>query len=172
MHRILPALLPGLLTLSLLFSTPVFAQPQGSNAGPADRGRNLVSRIWWNQSQKVEELKLTTEQRGKMDALLESYLEKRRAGGQEQRKVLETFGRALASGNEVVARQQRDAYAETMTAPLKDQMDMMIAVVSVLTPEQRQELTSRYPKILSRLWIRSGNARNQMNRPPRQRRSP
>lgn len=127
---------------------------------PVDERRQaLVSKIWWNQPQKVEELGLSDQQRSEMDAALQRYLAGRGGAKTQRREALEALGKALGEGDAKAARSVGDELAGLSSGPIRDQVGMMIEVVAVLTPQQRQKTGSLYPRLLSGLWIRSANPR-------------
>lgn len=127
------------------------------------RRQDLISKTWWNQPKKIEELGLKQEQRSKMDAAIQAFLKNRQNSPREQHKALNAFGEALAKGDQETARRHGDSVAQAISDPVRGQIDMMIEVVALLTPEQRQKLASTYPKLLTRLWIRSANPRGMVS---------
>lgn len=167
-----PRLSPLLLLLALTYALNVgaFAQepaPKPTAKSPRDEGArapDLHSKIWWNQPTKVSELMLSQEQRTKMDALLTSYLESRSDGPRRQRAALNAMGEALVAGNEAAARAAGKELAEVMSGGVREQTEMMVEVIALLTPQQRQKLGSSYPRLLSQLWVRTANPQQLMRR--------
>jgi hypothetical protein len=155
------------LAVAAVLSIPCTAWSQQ----PAEQGRarsperaaaqrqGLVSRIWWNQDAKVQELSLTAEQRKKMDAALTSFLDQRIAFQKEQRDALAAFGEALERGDTAGARTRSRAAGLATAKPVELQLEMMMTVVGFLTEEQRTRLTTNYPNMLSRLWVRASGPR-------------
>lgn len=119
----------------------------------------LVAKIWWNQPKKVQELGLTDAQRQKMDAVLRAYLEDRPAAQQRQRQAFAAISDALAAGDRDAALRQGEAAARAAGDPVLQQVEMMIDVAVIMTPEQRKTFTETYPRMFSRPWIRTGSGR-------------
>ena len=140
------------------------AQEPPDEAAIQQRRQNLISQMWWNQTQKIETLGLSQEQRTRMDASLQGFLEGRPDGRREQREAFESLGKSLGDGEAEAARSHRDDLAKTFSDPIRAQVDMMIEVVSILTPEQREKLVTLHPRLFSGLWIRSGTPRSLMSR--------
>ena len=141
---------------------PVAEAPDIESATPtpdaearARQRSKLMSRVWWNHAKKVEEIGLGDEQRAAMDAILTDYLDHRRPMAKQKQSALDALGRSLLSGDAGAARAHGDEVVAASSSPIRKQVDMMIEVVALLTPEQRQALAGRYPKLLSRLWIAS-----------------
>ena len=128
----------------------------------AEKRRNMTSQIWWNQPQKIQEISLSEAQRKRMDTILMSYLENRPEEKPAQQQALDAFGAALAGEDPAAIKRQGDHVVETMAHPIRGQIDMMIEVAAVLSPEQRRKLVSLYPQIFSRLWVVSSNPRSLM----------
>ena len=128
----------------------------GETVEPAKRAVSVHAKIWWNQEPKIEVLTLSAEQRTDMDAALDRFLDLRREAISRQRQSFSAFGDALAAGDEEEIRRRGDALAAAMAAPSEGQVELMIEVTSLLSAEQRGELHSRFPKLLSRRWIGSG----------------
>jgi Spy/CpxP family protein refolding chaperone len=126
------------------------------------RGSNLVSKIWWNQPKKVEELQLSDGQRHAMDAALLVFLRERENGQSTQKERLNTFGEALGRDDMDTARAQGEKFAEGVATPVHLQIEMMIKVVGLMTPEQRKKMVASYPRMFSRLWVQSARARHLM----------
>ena len=164
--------LRSILTVLVLLLVPVSlaAQEAPDAAKQADRQakqaekqakqrQTLIEKIWWNQEKKVQELKLSPEQRAAMNALLEGYLETQAASGKTNRSALDNFGSALAKGDLDAARGHRDDAVGAVADPVRHQLDMMIAVVELMTPAQRKTFSEKYPRMLSRLWVRTSSLR-------------
>lgn len=117
--------------------------------------QKLVANIWWNQTRKIEEIGLSEEQRAQMDASLKAYLESRAESLKKQREALSNFGTRLVQGEQEEVQQSGNELFELMSMPIRQQVDMMIDVAAMMTPEQRQQLVARYPMLFSRLWVRS-----------------
>lgn len=122
-------------------------------------GSSPSSRIWWNQPAKIEALGLSEDQRSQMDSLLMAFLEQRRSAAGRRQEALRALGQALARGDWSAARDHGDAVVAATSSPIDLQIELMIEVVGLLTPEQRQALIAEAPRLLSRLWISTGRAR-------------
>ncbi|MEO1087654.1 MAG: hypothetical protein AAFY88_25750 [Acidobacteriota bacterium] len=151
-----------ILVLVILFSaavpSPVAAQAPGSGETPTAPAKDadLASKMWWNQSKKVAELGLSDAQRTVMDAAVRRFLEDRAQAIRDQKGAFSAYGDALASGDQAAIEARGAALSAAMATPLEGQVAMMAEVTGVLEAPQRQLLVERYPKLLSRLWIRSG----------------
>ena len=132
--------------------------PQALQASQTPRSsrQRLVQKSWWNAPAKVEALQLSESQRAEMDALMLRFLESRAEAIENQKEAFRAFGEALAEGEPATIRQRGEAVSQAMATPQNGQVELMIAVTALLTDKQRRELTTRYPKLLSGLWIRSG----------------
>ncbi len=154
-----------MLAIALVCTSPLALAAQGPEPDPEapsepSKHEKLIARIWWNQPKKVSELQLSDTQRSKMDDLLLAYLEHREQDLEVQREAFSKFGAVLTGDDESVVEQRSKALTDAMSSPLRRQVDLMIEVVDLLTPEQRAGLASRYPKLLSRMWIRSVTPRS------------
>lgn len=148
-----------LVLLAGVTATTALAQASQTEERAAAQTQGLVSKMWWNQPQKVEELGLNEAQRSRMDAHLLTFLGHRGEGIKQQREALKKLADALGRGDTAAARASRDEIAAATSAPVQRQIDMMIAVTAELTAEQRGKLRETYPNLLSRMWVRSGNLR-------------
>ena len=124
----------------------------------ADRARGaerMVSRMWWNQTAKTAGLGLSETQRQQMESLFLDYLKAREEAIKDQKGHFQAFGDALAAGDPEKIQRAGEELEAAMALPASKQIDMMIEVVSLLSPEQRKTLVANNPKVLSRLWVRS-----------------
>jgi Spy/CpxP family protein refolding chaperone len=117
------------------------------------RREKIMSNVWWNQPQKIESLSLTEEQRGKMDAHLEAYLDQRRVYAQDK-DVYQSFAAALEKGDAEAAGVAREQVLENLAAPMRIQLDLMITATAELTAEQRKIIASEHPLLFKRPWVR------------------
>lgn len=125
----------------------------------------LLSKIWWNQKKKVAEFSLTEEQRHKMDHDFVEYMQHHQEDNNNQKQAFEALGQALTSADLSKAATQRDEVTKMATVNTNRQIDMMIQVVGHLSAEQRALIAEKYPKLMTRLWVRSANpAAMQMGR--------
>lgn len=108
----------------------------------------MVVRAWWNQPDLVAALKLTNEQRTKMNALLTHSFESQRAAQLQQGQHQKDYEQALAKGDWQTARQQAAAIREGLVATWAAQSTLKIDVLALLTPEQRQIVATQYPLLL------------------------
>lgn len=144
--------------------TKVPLATQQPSADRETRGANrdrvvtpLLSKIWWNQPKKIEQLSLSDDQRTAMDALLSDFLGQRASDRVAQIEAFEAFGQALGTQGAGAARREADAVGEAVVAPIERQIDLMIAVVDLLSAEQRQQLVDSFPRLLGRPWIRNAS---------------
>jgi len=125
-------------------------------AESAETRPGLVAKMWWNQPKKVAELGLEPAQRRSMDALAEAFLAKRKRSIEDQKAAYAALGEALATGDPEAVAARAAAAKKAVAAAPSAQIDLMVGVVALLSEEQKRRLVDRYPKILSRQWIRSG----------------
>ena len=109
------------------------AEPTEAEARLAARRQGMVAKIWWNQPTKVEEIKLSADQRARMDSVLLAFLQGRDTGT-AARSALEALGEAIGRGDEKAAHDHGDAFAEATALPVREQVEMMIDVGAMLTP--------------------------------------
>jgi len=141
---------------SLGLSTTALAGKDHFHA-ESESTKALLSKIWWNQSKKVAEFSLTEEQRHKMDHDFVEYMQHHPDDNNNQKKAFEDLGQALTSADLSKASAQRDEVAKMASINTNRQIDMMIQVVGHLTAEQRALIAEKYPKLMTRLWVRSAN---------------
>ncbi|MEO1366097.1 MAG: hypothetical protein AAFX50_02885 [Acidobacteriota bacterium] len=150
--------------VALSSADPARPQPPTSAApAPAEAAapaaipdRGLAARMWWNQPKKIEELGLGDTQRATMDGALRRFAAVRAEAIRRQKIAFAAYGDALASGDAAAIESRGEALRAAMSAPLEGQVDLMAEVTAMLTADQRRRLVERYPKLLSRQWIRSG----------------
>ena len=114
----------------------------------AARSAPLTERAWWNQSELIDALSLTPEQRERMDALLLRSLEMQRAAQQQQRQQQRASKEALEAGNWDAARQAALAAADSMATAWRAQTTLKIDVLALLDPNQQRLVTSQYRQVL------------------------
>jgi len=127
----------------------------GSGGGFRSGSANLA-RIWWNQSRAVELLGLSDEQRKAMDALLIEHLGHRRELAKESFEIRKTLGDHLATGDWKAAEKASADLGERASALARGDVDLTLAVVRLLRPEQRRTLDEELPMILRRPWLQGG----------------
>lgn len=132
------------------------ALAQESPRSPAVRSPAEGPRIWWNQSRFIEGLALTGEQRGRMDEVLERHLFARRSQRQEYRQARGEVARAARDGRwqEAEAASVRLGEAGAELARLEG--ELMVAVLRLLSADQRAKLEDGFPMILLRPWLLGG----------------
>ena len=108
----------------------------------------LTQRAWWNQSELVDALSLTPEQRTKMDALLQQSMDAQRAAQEQQREQQRKLKESLEAGNWDAARQAAAAAAEGMTTAWRTQTTLKIDVLASLDPDQQRLILSQYRQVL------------------------
>ncbi|MEZ5313387.1 MAG: Spy/CpxP family protein refolding chaperone [Thermoanaerobaculia bacterium] len=108
--------------------------------------------MWWNQEAKIRELELTAAQRQACDRLLRDFL---LAESTPPAESYDEMGNHLAKGEAAAARQALEEVARAVATPVRRQGELMIGVVSLLTPAQRQILDRSYPQLLRRPWVRT-----------------
>ena len=156
------------LSTGVLLAQPASTQSTAEKPSAADRTAKqrqaLVSKMWWNQTAKIEKLKLSAEQREKMDKELARYLDARTESQKKQKEALAAFGDAMNRNDKTAAQDLAEKAASVSALPVKEQLAMMSDVVELLSDEQYKTFTTQYPNMLSRLWIRQGGPR--LNRGP------
>jgi Spy/CpxP family protein refolding chaperone len=119
--------------------------------GPAKQARETPQRhTWWNDPNLVRELSLGADQRAKMDAAyqrLEQGLQRDRPKGMQG-----DFYAALEAGDWDRARSQLAAVPKTLPNPVHPMLEQKLAVVQLLTDEQRRRLAAERPDLLRRHW--------------------
>lgn len=142
-----------ILVLALAAASPltVLAQDAESSSKPAKKTPH--ERIWWNQTEKIQVLALTAEQRGKMDAALTAFFDNAPRPNDRQQNM-EVFTAALAKGDWEAADKAVEVMADAAARPIHVTANMMIEVVQLLTPYQLRTLNARYPELLKRPWVR------------------
>jgi Spy/CpxP family protein refolding chaperone len=140
----------------------------------AQRRQQSIARairsIWWNGPAMVEALSLTDAVRAEMDELYRAYLEAR-AQSTAEREVRTAFVDALSKGDWGQARKRLDEVASENAAGLKDQGQLKIDVLSLLSDEQLAQLVGSNLDVLRRPWVppgrRAGPGRPGPGRRPR-----
>ncbi|MCP3963556.1 MAG: hypothetical protein GY719_37445 [bacterium] len=142
------------------------AQQGQTEAAARDGMTRVISRMWWNQPEKVATLALKVEQREKMDTLGRAYLESQR-GSNAGREAFGSFAEALEAGDWDAARERSKTLAEATSGPVQAQANLMIDALALLSADQRAKLAAELPGLLSGPWMRMrGMGRNRPgNRP-------
>jgi|GEM_PF-3576991 len=151
----------SLILLSLLNMGSALAGKDHSHATESEdesvRNKALTSKIWWNQKQKIAELKLTEDQRHDMDHALGDYLGEFYKHSKAQKEAFSALGDSLKSGDYNKAGEQRVNLTSLTSQSVDQQVGVMIKVVGYLTDEQRAIVATKYPSLFSRLWLKSAN---------------
>jgi len=117
---------------------PLLRSPGGRPAPRFPAGSANLSRIWWNQPRPVELFGLSTEQRKAMDALLLNHLGHRRELAKDSFEIRRTLGDHLAAGDWKAAEKASAELGERASALAKSDTDLTLAVVRLLSTEQRR----------------------------------
>ena len=119
---------------------------------------------WWNQDSNISQLNLTTSQRKGADAALVEFVKTREQRITTNQKAQEAFFDAL--GTEASAQELArlsDAMIASMTANSRSNADLRIAVMAVLTSEQRAQIAKTKARLLRSDWT-GGNAQRRAQR--------
>lgn len=126
---------------------------------PPQRQGRPASRIWWNQPRHIEPLKLTAELRQAMDERFATHLDERRRQGQRYLALRKEMGELLAAGKWEEARAKAAQASEVFAGISRAEAEMVVEVIQLLTPEQRNRLREEFPRLLSRPWLAGGFGR-------------
>jgi Spy/CpxP family protein refolding chaperone len=111
--------------------------------------------VWWNNPKLVAALRLTEAQRAKMNELLVHRLENQRAIKSDYLEKRAAFEQALRKGNPQAAQAAAVELRKRVAEGSEGRFALVIDVVAVLEPAQRETLFSQYPATLRRpLWKR------------------
>ncbi len=119
---------------------------------------NVQDRIWWKQTEKIDKLSLTPQQREEMDSLLQRFLTFQPDPG-GRLGARESFVNALKEGDWDGARAGAESLAGFSAGPIQRTGELMIGAIRVLTPEQRDALVEHFPELLERQWVRQPRGR-------------
>lgn len=120
-----------------------------ATAADAKEERSQV--LWWNDSVIVGELKLASEQREKMDLAWEEF-RKKIEPLQRQPRTQKTYLEALERGEWKTAESEARSWLEADQVPKRAMAELKLAVLPILTPEQRTRLIEAYPRLVRRSW--------------------
>jgi Spy/CpxP family protein refolding chaperone len=148
MRHATSALLLCLLALPPLLAAPAALAQGRPGAAPA-AGPERV--LWWNDSDVIETLALTKDQRKKMDAAWAKYEKARpeRTVHAQSRRALED---ALVAGRWDDARKQLKTLADAAQAPILAGGELKITVLQALSPEQLAKIKSDHVMLLRQPW--------------------
>jgi len=113
----------------------------------------LLEREWWNQPDIVKALDLKDSQRSQMDEQLKQAFEVQRVAQQKQRENRIAFDDAVGKGDWDAAKKAAEGLHAATADQLGGQDQVKLAVLPLLTDEQRQKLISQYGFIVRRPWI-------------------
>ena len=159
----LTAVLAAALLLASVLALPTEAAPPPNGAekaaapkapirapAPAPAGATNRSGIWWQEPGIQKALKLTEEQRAKMDGFLVAYREKLPP---ERRAT--AFHETLVQGTWKRARAENEKLSALAAAAVLMRGDLKVNVLSVLSDEQHQKLVDQYPRLIYKPWMRA-----------------
>ncbi len=159
----LTAVLAAALLLASVLALPTEAAPPPNGAekaaapkapirapAPAPAGATNRSGIWWQEPGIQKALKLTEEQRAKMDGFLVAYREKLPP---ERRAV--AFHETLVQGTWKQARSENKKLSEMAEAAVRTRGALKIDVLALLSKEQHQKLVDQYPRLIYKAWTRA-----------------
>jgi Spy/CpxP family protein refolding chaperone len=136
----------GAIALAAVSATPVAGVAQVGEP----RTAAPVRHSWWNDEVLAKQLSLTPEQRRKMDA---AWQTKKQAPRQASATAgSRDFYAALEAGEWDRARRQIAEVPKTLPNPVPATLEGKLAVVQLLTDEQRQKLAEEHPDLLQRRW--------------------
>ncbi len=121
---------------------------------PEDLLQRGLARAWWN-SKRTPDIGLTADQRTAMDAYLADYLQQNYRDKRTQSATMGELGDALRTLDSQAAHSAAAQMGEVVNSSVRRQVDMILGVLGVLTPEQRTSLESQNPELLQRFWFRS-----------------
>lgn len=120
-------------------------------AGVANAQQDRVQQMWWNESLIVDDLGLSKAQRKQMDAAYQRYgskIEVRRRTAVTQGPYLE----ALEAGDWETAKQASDEWLVALRAPMAEMVALKLAVLPILTAEQRVILVEKHQRVVRGNW--------------------
>ena len=133
----------GLLLAAILFAGAAGAKPDG------------LQQMWWNDSRTVDDLGLSKAQRKQMDTAYQRYrttMEPLRRQAVSQRPYLE----ALEAGDWKTAKQASSEWLAASQVPVRAMIDLKLAVLPILTAQQRAIALEKHPRLIRRNWNRPG----------------
>jgi Spy/CpxP family protein refolding chaperone len=123
-----------------------------------------VTRAWWHEPQLIAALKLTDEQRSKMDKILAQRMEARGQLLGGYRAADAEFQKALARGDWSVARRHIGDMRERAAAEAESRANLRLEVFEVLSADQRRTLVEKYSNVVTRPWLPGYGPRRSMAR--------
>lgn len=122
---------------------------------PEERAKRRLVQIWWNRPAVIKLVGLEEAQRKKMD---ETYVLRMAAVGELAAPAHETneaLATALAKGDWAGARVLRARASDADVKLRAQELETVIAMLELLTEEQRTKLGAERPFILRGAWARS-----------------
>ncbi|MFC3193257.1 hypothetical protein ACFODZ_03270 [Marinicella sediminis] len=149
----------SIVVLAVMATVPVSFSHAGTGHFHAETEstKALMSKMWWNQKRKIDELSITEDQRHKMDHDFVAYMQYHQDDHKNQKDAFDALGKVLSGVDLSKAGTQRDQVSQMAVININRQVDMMINVVGHLNEQQRAMIAEKYPKLLTRLWVRSAN---------------
>ncbi len=123
---------------------------------PAERAQRRVTHSWWNRKPLIDLLSLEEEQRKKMD---EVFVARLTAAGDPPASMLaanDAFADALETADWPGARAARARVSEEEGKAKLQELETVIAVLELLTNEQRTTLSKDRPFVMRGGWARTG----------------
>ena len=121
---------------------------------PEERAERRVKRIWWNRDRMIEFLSLGEEQRKKMDQAFMARAKETGAATSSFAEDQAALASALQNGDWAGARAAGKRVAQQTAKMSEAELETKIAILSLLTAEQRAKLGER-PGILRGGWART-----------------
>ena len=132
------------------------AKVQRKNRDPKEVLQRLKNRSWWNQKEISAAVKLTEDQRAKLDGLLEGAYNSRKAIEQEQAVMVPDFARHLEDGNVEEQLKIVAAMSEGMSRIAAIRANLMVDGVGLLNAEQRKIIGEKFGYIFKKSWFGGG----------------
>ncbi len=120
-------------------------------AGAADAQQSRRPLLWWNDPLIVDELSLNNDQRQKMDRAYRNFLgavEPLRRQPTTQKPYLE----ALEGGDWKAAKSESRKWLEADQTPKRAMIELKLAILPILSEDQRARLLEKYPRLVRRNW--------------------
>lgn len=135
-------------------------RPAGERTAPAaGRDADPAERMWWNRERMVAGLALSPEQRGSMDERLHVRLAERREQLVRYGELRGEMAEALAAGDWPAAEEKSAEANAAMAAADGAESALVIDVMKILSPTQRQRMSDENPYLMRRPWLVGGIGR-------------
>jgi Spy/CpxP family protein refolding chaperone len=158
------ALLACVFLAGLLVGPAALAQ-QGGGAAQRAPAQSAKRVMWWNHTNLVVRLKLTAEQRTKMDQVYSWHEESR--SGPAPGRLRQEFLAALTTGDWKASERALATWAEGEASSARKQGELKIGVLSLLSEEQMAILSEGSANLIRSQWRPKINwpVRNGQQRP-------